>query len=76
MATKKSNRYQDVTTEMAARYYKVSDLLNKAPDIDEDDIISFITIFLATLKSTGDDYYQMILKLAEKINIKFDGETE
>ena len=72
----KSHWLKDIASELTTRYYKVYDVLNKAPDVDEDDIIAFIAVFLATLKASDDDYYPLILMLADKIDVKFDGKKE
>lgn len=68
--------FQGLASEMKQRFEKVQQTLDEAGDIITDDVISFVTIYLAALKKADPAFYSIIIRSVNKIDVEFKKESE
>jgi hypothetical protein len=68
--------FQDLASEMKQRFEKVQQTLDEAGDMITDDVISFVTLYLAALKKADPALYNIIIHTVNKIDVEFKKEGE
>ena len=68
--------FQGLLAEMKERFEKVQRTLDDAGDIIADDIVSFITLYLAATKKAEPEVYKVIIRTIGKIDIDFKEASE
>ena len=68
--------FQDLASEMKQRFEKVQQTLDEAGDMITDDVISFVTLYLAALKQAHPALYNIIIHTVNKIDVEFKKEGE
>jgi hypothetical protein len=72
----KNTPYKKLVEEIEQRAQKVSDILEKIDEIDNDDMDSFIIVYLAAMRSKDPDYYQTIYIYSKLIDVKIEERGE
>ena len=72
----KNTPYKKLVEEIEQGAQKVSDILEKIDEIDNDDMDSFIIVYLAAMRSKDPDYYQTIYIYSKLIDVKIEERGE
>jgi hypothetical protein len=78
MAKKKNSKtdYKKLIEEIGQRSQKVSDILEKIDEIDNDDMDSFVIVYLAAMRSKDPDYYNTIYIFSQFIDVEIKERDE